>query len=58
MTLLLFLGAWGKMIHGKKLKQNSLDTVALSMLSNSSQCGFVSLSVGVNLKITTVSSHA
>jgi hypothetical protein len=32
-------------MHEKNLKQNSRDTVALSMLPISSQCGFVSLSL-------------
>jgi hypothetical protein len=30
MTLMLFSGAWGKMIHEKKLKQESRDTVPLN----------------------------
>jgi hypothetical protein len=35
MTLVLFSGAWGKMIHEKKLKQKSCDTVPLNLtLSN------------------------
>ncbi len=29
MTLMLFSGAWGKMIHEKNLKQKSRDTVPL-----------------------------
>ncbi len=31
MTLMLFPGAWGKIIHEKKLKQKSHDTVPLTL---------------------------
>ncbi len=30
MSLMLFSGAWGKMIHEKNLKQKSRDTVTLN----------------------------
>ncbi len=32
MNLMLFLEAWGKMIHEKNLKQKSRDTVLLTLL--------------------------
>jgi hypothetical protein len=35
MTLMLFLGAWGKMIHEINLKQKTRDTVPLTLLYTS-----------------------